>query len=235
MKMNRIISLLSIVALVAFMSSCSHTRITSTWHDVNEAPQKMDRIGVVVMASSKANRGVIENAFVAEYAKHGITGISTMSIFPRAGEQSENVDREAIEKIVREKVAENNMDGLLIVSLMDVKEDQYYVEGSARYATPYYGGYGYPYHYPISSYPYAGYSYYGYYSHAYSTVYTPGYYVNTTSYFVESSLFDTRSEKLLWTGQTETTDPSSVKKESGFFAEVIVNQMLADRAIEPNQ
>ena len=69
--------------------------------------------------------------------------------------------------------------------------------------------------------------------HAYSTVYSPGYYVNTTSYFVESSLFNTESESLLWTGQTETTDPASVKKESGFFAEVVVTQMLTDGAILP--
>lgn len=233
MNFKNLFSAAAVIAVVAMMSSCSHTRITSTWHDVNEPPQKLENIGVVVMASSKANRGIIENAIAAEFAKHGIKATSTMSIFPRAGEQNENIDKEAIEKVVREKVAERNLGGLLIVALLDVKEDQYYVEGTPNYVSPYYGGYGNPYSYPLTSYPYYNYSYYGYYSSVYSTVYSPGYYVNTTSYFIESSLFDTKSEKLLWTGQTETTDPSSVKKESTFFAEVIVSQMLADRAILP--
>ena len=231
--MKRIVTLLFAVGLAMAMSSCSHTALTATWHDLNEPPAKMEKIGIVVMVPSKANRGTIETALANQFKMNGINAISTMGIFPNAGQLPEGeIDRDEIEARVKDKVEKNKLDGILIVSLRDTKEESYYIEGSPTYVgTPYYGGFGRPYAYPITGYPYYDYSYYNYYSYHYSTIYSPGYYVNTTTYYVESSLFGIESGKMLWSAQSETTDPVSITRESETFAELIVNQVLSDRAI----
>jgi len=235
MKKSTTFRTAAILFVAILMTSCSHTYLTSTWHDVNKKPMAFDKIAVVVMAPSKSNRGVIENAMVNQFKANGMKAISTMGIFPRAGDPKamEENDKDALETIVREKVEANNIDALMIIALLDKEKEEHYVEGTSYGMTmPYYGGYGSPYNYPMNSFPYHNYSYYGYYSHAYSTINTPGYYYNTTSYYVETSLFDVENGELLWTGQTKTTDPVSINREADTFAQVVIEGIMRDRALE---
>jgi len=53
--------------------------------------------------------------------------------------------------------------------------------------------------------PYGGFGpYYGY---GWGAAYSPGYVVNNTVVRVESLVFDLRQDKLIWGGQSETTNP----------------------------
>jgi hypothetical protein len=55
---------------------------------------------------------------------------------------------------------------------------------------------------------YSGY-YRGYYGGAYSV--SPGYYSESTTYRVQANLYTLADEKLIWSGDLSTTDPSSVE------------------------
>ena len=97
-----------------------------------------------------------------------------------------------------------------IVSLLDAKKDTYYVPGSTVY-TPYY--YGRP--------------YYGYYGYMYGHVYEPGYYQSTTSYFIECNAYRLSDEKLVYSCQTKSVDPSNLSKFAYDFSRVIVKDLIS--------
>jgi hypothetical protein len=59
---------------------------------------------------------------------------------------------------------------------------------------------------------------YAYYQQVYDTVTVPGYYANYPVLQLETNLYDTRRETLVWSGRSETMDPGT---ESTTIAELI--------------
>jgi hypothetical protein len=81
--------------------------------------------------------------------------------------------------------------------LTDIAKTTDYVQG-----TTYYGGWGY------------GRGYYGGYGYGYGGgMYgTPGYYEENKTYYVETTIYDVKSNKLLWSGTTSTLNPTKANE-----------------------
>lgn len=210
-----------LVLTAGLFSSCITTELVGSLKTSESEPVSYQKLGVVVLAPSMSNRSTVELALAEKFRAKGVKAVATFDIFPFAGKINEikesGMSQEDIQKKIRERVGQNKLDGLLIVTLLDKQKETHYVEGSSfAVAAPVYG-----------------YPYYGYYSYAYTTVSNPGYYTTSTKYFVESNLYDVATEKLIWTGQTKTTDPASIEKESAVFADLIVNEVLAKKALKP--
>lgn len=224
----RSITVLLATAVLIFTGCTSATRLTSSW-SVQDGAKSYQNLAVVAITKSSANRGIIERAVATELRARGIPAIGTLDIFPFAdkmdllNEAGVDMSREGIEKIAREKTAANNIDALMIISLLDKK-----TETEQRG-----GNFGVSMAYPINTYPYYGYGPYGYYSYAYTQVYSPSYEVNITTYIVETNLYDVATERLIWSAVTETKDPASVSKEAAEYAKIIADQMIADNALKP--
>lgn len=206
--------------ILNFFTGCVATQMLGSLKVGDAEPKKYQKLGVVVLSPKMYNRSLMETEVASELRAKEIKAIITYDIFPFAGkmeEIKENMDQDAIQKKVRERVAANNLDALLIITLLDKEKETRYVEGSSfSMGAPIYG-----------------YPYYGYYGYAYSTVYSPGYYTTSTKYFVETNLYDVATEKLIWTGQTKTEDPTSIEKEAPNFADIIVKEMLEKKALTP--
>jgi hypothetical protein len=53
----------------------------------------------------------------------------------------------------------------------------------------------------------------------YGSVYSPGYYTTDKTYFLECNLYDLKQDgKLVWSGQSETYNPSSLESFAKSFA-----------------
>jgi hypothetical protein len=102
----------------------------------------------------------------------------------------------------------NNIDGVMIISLLDAQKETTYVPGSVTYAPGYYGR-----------------PYYGYYGARYGAIYDPGYYSTTTSYFIECNAYRLSDEKLVYSCQTKSVDPSSLDKFAYDFSRLIVQDL----------
>jgi len=121
-------------------------------------------------------------------------------------------------EIILAKVRELKCDLIFTIALFDSKTETKYVPGSTSYYAPYpaygyYGGFG---------------SYYCYYS---PTVYSPGYYTTDKVYYLEANLFDTDSEKILWSVQSETYNPEDLKEFSAEYSELMIYQANKDRIV----
>jgi hypothetical protein len=120
------------------------------------------------------------------------------------------MDIEIIKTILKSK----NVAGVIIVSLLDSQKETYYVPGTTAY---YPASYGRP--------------YYGYYGGVYSTVYDPGYYQTTTSYFIECNAYRLSDDQLVYSCQTKTVDPTNVDKFAYEFANIIVKDLVSKGVI----
>ena len=125
-------------------------------------------------------------------------------------------------KIVNESLASNKdllkqalenegYDAILFLKLLDEKKSVDYVPGG--YTSSYWSVYG---------------SYWGAY-------YDPGYYTETTSYVIETSLYSLEDDKLLWSGVTSTFEPASIEQAMSEISDVVYKQMVKDGLLKAEE
>ena len=215
--MRQIIFLL--VLLTGF-ASCRSTELIGSWKREDAPKSKFKDVGVVVLTKNMSSRSIVEIDIATTLHSRGIKATPTFDIFPFAAKQElfEQVDPEEMKEKIKARVEKFEFDGLLIVTLLNQETETRYNQGSSfSFAVPAYQ-----------------YNYYGYYQWAYATISTPGYYTTKTTYFLESNLYDVASEALIWTAQTKTKrKANSIHKESQVFANIIAQELLNKKALQP--
>ncbi len=219
-------TLFSLLAIALLFSACSGSKIVSSWSH-KEEPKNYDKIGVLVLSSSKVARSVMEKAMVKDFKAQGINASTTLAVFPSANAQGLGVNRseEETKKFIKSKLDENDIDALIVVAMLKREKK----EGYGRRANSpdrYIGSYG-----PS---PYYG-SYYGYMSYNITQISQPGYYASSTKFFVESNLYDIESTEMIYTAQTTTKDPkTNAKKEVEHLVDIIVNDIVKKKTLKTN-
>lgn len=180
---------------IVFLASCSSgTAIVSSWKDpeVTNANTEFKKIMVVALVKNEATRRVVENRIAA-------IGPKFISSYAILNGTDLGLTKDQKLKILKDE----NYDAVVTMRLVDTVKETNYVPGTNT--SIYYGGYGGMY----GGYgAYGGFgSWYGMYSPNFSD---PGYYQDTTSYLVETNVFSLKSDKLVWTGTTKSTNGTDV-------------------------
>ena len=202
--------LIGLIILVA--AACtSTTSIIGAWEAPDYTPPKDDfkKIAVVALSHNESSKMLFEQVFVERLQYLGYNAMYGSKILIPSVVKKENKDM--LEKMMKE----NGVDGVLILSLLQVKDGVRYVPGNTAYAPgAYYGGW----------YGYYNYSYYHYYSE-------PGYYESTTSLYLEANFYDlTRDKKdgmLVSSIQTETVDPADIEDLADSFSYTILTKLIS--------
>lgn len=198
-------------AVILFLTSCSNTRILSSWRAEDVDPQKYNKLLVIGMmgARDQTLRQNIENSMVQQLQASGINAVAaTKQYGPRTF-------REMKEDDAIKMVSNDAFDGVLVVELIDKNKERNYTPGYVSY-TPYgvIRGRWYP-HYSV----------------VYDRIYSPGYYTTSTSYCLEVNLYDPKKEKLEYSAQTRTFDPESSAALSNDVSKTVVADMLKQGVI----
>ncbi len=137
---------------------------------------------IIGASDQQTNRRLYEDAFVNELAAYQVTAISSYEIMPA----DQDISRETVTTAIKGKSVEQ----ILVTRLVGVEEVEAY--------------------HPPSYYPYSR-SYSSYYSHAmrYSG---PGYYESYQILTLETTVYDTATQQLVWSMQSESFAPSSPAK-----------------------
>jgi len=222
----RQISLLIVVAGFLLTACSTSSKLVNSWSDKVHTPNSYNNIGVTVLFPNSSNRYITEHAIVDELKANGLNAMSTVDVFPLAARiaTSEEIlkNSEVAREAVIKKVKENNIDALMIVTLFNKTQEERWVNnnnfswgGTGYYGTPF-GLHG---------------SYYDYYAYSIGTIYNDGYYVHNVSYFIEYNLYDIKTEKLIWRGQTKTTNIKSVAKEAEALAGIVAKQLINKKVV----
>ncbi len=165
-----------------FLTACAATQKTAEWRDPSYAGQKFDDILVIGVAREVTKRRMFESNLVDELSKKQITAIPSFSIMA----QDQKISKETIKAAISGK----NIDAVLVTHLVGVEQKEVYQP-------------------PMYS---PGFGYYGHYSAAYTQVYQPGYYQRYEVIKLETTLYDVKTEKPVWSMQSDTIDPEADQK-----------------------
>ena len=142
--------LLLVIGLL--ITSCATTEVLDTWKDDSQT-EKITTVFVLAVVKEPAYRNLIENKLVNVLKETGVTAYPTHMFFP----QADQIDEAAAAAVIKEK----GVDGVMVVSLVDTKNETVYTPGTTYIENDYGGRYNR--------------GWYGYYGRGYRVVTTPGY------------------------------------------------------------
>jgi hypothetical protein len=175
--------------LAVAVSACATTGFVSTWKAPDAKPLQLrgTKVAAVVMMRNEAARRSAEDALAREITAHGAEGVPMYSVVPDARPDNEQAARARLEAA--------GFAGAVV--MRPVGRDKEVVSTPVVYGGPVYG-------------PYWG----GYYGYGWGSPwgYAPagGQIQTNTIVSVETLIYSLRDNKLVWGGQSKTTNPSGV-------------------------
>ena len=182
--MRRWIGLLGVLAVVGCGAS---TKFSKVWTDESYVPASSQKILVLGVVKEEATQRIYEAAVVEQLKKRGANADVGFKYIPNEQE----LDRDLIKGVILDQ----KFDLVLVTRLISVDTKTQYVPGTTSYAPSYYN-------------PYYG-GFYPYYYRSYSVVHTPGYTRQYDVVSLESNVYETAGEKLVWSGVSQTFDPET--------------------------
>jgi hypothetical protein len=197
-------SLIALVGVGLLLGACASTQLVNVWKDAQYAGPAITRILVIGVTKQAGIRRTFEDIFVKQLREHRVEAVQSYTLIPEDGE----VPRERLAQAVEQSGA----DGVLVTRLLKVDRQTQIYPGT--YAGP----------------PYMG--VYGFYSSAWIGFYEPPQIYTYDVVTSETSLFEAKSNHLVWSGTSETLSPRDVRKDTQEFASVII-KALADQGLIP--
>jgi len=204
-----LLTLVSILAIAALPLRAG-TKIVHRWVLVDQPMPKLKKILVIGVMENYLIRQELEDEMERLLAKSGLEGIRSHMVLPPRNEMMEGE--------LKQRIKESDFDGVLVIRPKAMrKETKEVVTGLAG-----------PYYVPPAGY----YSFWPYWNMAWGQVYETSSYVKEETYVsTEFNLYNTKDEKLLWSGETETVYSKDFGKLAREYARALVKQLKKDKVI----
>jgi len=207
MKLKIAFSLVTFIFLMSCASSMKYT-----WTNEGYEGRSYAKILVIVEASTQQGRMNAENAIVDALAKEGIGATNSLTVFPPA----DNIP-DLSEDEIENRILAGGYDGVLVTSLVDAKTRDVR-EGGGTYSQP------------------VTYRYGRHIRTGYVHMQEPEYYRQEKTFVVETQFFDSKDqatkENVVWSGQSELTDPSSAESAAKKYSKKLVKTLLESGMIK---
>ncbi len=201
-----------VVLFLAVAMSCTTTKITSSWKAKDAVPKQYKKILVLglIRDADRSLQEKMEAHIVDDLREIGYNAVSSLSEYgPKA---FDNMD----EAKALSKIKESGIEAVITIVLLDKQKERNYIPGHTFYSP-----YGYYYN-----------RFWGYYGTLYRRIYEPGYYVVDTKYFWESNFYDMAEQKLLYSVQTRSFDPSSSESLGHEYGKLIIGDMAKNNILQ---
>ncbi|MGZ3900526.1 MAG: hypothetical protein ACXVNM_00095 [Bacteroidia bacterium] len=205
--MKKIIILL-VLSFAIFLISCySSSKITGSWKSPKQTDKTYKSIFIAALTGNTVAKATIEKDLEQMLNKYGIGTVKSLDEFPPSFE------RDSIRKeVLIERVRKKGSEAILTVTLLRK-------ETESRYTT---GNYA-----PMGRWGYYG-SFGGYYNYWYPYAYSDTYYTRDDVYYLETNLYDSATEELIWSAQSQTYSYDGLATHSKEFSNIIGVQMKKD-------
>jgi hypothetical protein len=197
--------------LLLLSGSCNTSKITTSWKAQNAVAKKYSKILVIglIREADRTIREKMENHLVGDLHDIGYNAVPALSEYgPKAFDNMS-------ETAVLDKLKNSGVDAVITIVLLDKEKEKSYVPARVYYS---------PYNYYQKR-------FWGYYDVLSRRIYEPDYYVTSTKYFWESNLYDMSEQKLLYSAQTESFDPSSAESMGHEYGKMIVKDMVKENVL----
>lgn len=185
-----------------FIIACAGTKLTHTWVDETYHGKPVSDILVIAITHEANNRQSFEDKFVAQLKVSGVEAVSSSDVIPIPADLE--LKKEEILKVVNKF----NNDAVIITHLVGVEEKDSYTPPERDQG-----------------------DYFGYYGWVFSHTHQPGYSHTNTLVRLATNLYDVKTEKLIWSGQSETLDPKSINKIFDDVIEVLIKDLQKNKLL----
>ena len=192
------------VAGIAFIFTAATagagTKFVMTWKapDAQAGSFKGKKVVTVFVSQEEALRRGVEQTLAYQLTQRGMVGVPAHTLITPA-----EIKDEAKAKA---KIAESGASGAVVMKLVG-REQQITGSPAMYYAGPYYGSF-----------------WGGYWGWGWGGVYDPGYLKSETVLHVETLVYSLEQNKLLWGGQSQTTNP----KDADSLIKTLVNKVAGE-------
>jgi hypothetical protein len=200
---------LAITVTLSVIGCASSTKIVNQWVDPEYGPSSFRRILVVGVSKQPSIRRTFEDEFVAKLKSEGVDAVPSYRYIPE--------DAQVDEDHLRETVKRANADGALITRLVRVQRKTEFTPGFYQPAPGFTFGF------------YRGYS------SAWLGYYEPPRIYRYDVYVSETSLYDLRKNRLVWSGTVQTTDPGDINKEIKQYVEKVIDALKSKDILPPSK
>ena len=179
-----------------FIIACAGTKLTHTWVDETYHGKPVSNILVIAVTHKEDNRQSFEDKFVSQLKVSGVEAVSSYNVIPIPADLE--LKKEEILKVVKKL----KNDAVIITHLVGIEEKESYTPPEQDR-----GGY------------------YGHYGWAYGYTHEPGFYRTHTIVRLATHLYDVKTEKLIWSGESESLDPGSTNQIIDDVIEVLIKDL----------
>ena len=190
------------------LAGCASTGFQSTWRNPEAQPIRAEgeRVAAVVMAKNEANRRAAEDALAREITAQGAIGVAMYTVAP-------DVANEAAARAALEKAGFAG-----VVVMRPVGSQQEITATSTMYAGPSYAGY-----------------WGGYYGYGWGAPWGGTEIRTDTLVSVETLVYSLKQNRLVWGGQSQTTNPSNVESFVREVANSVAKELRREGLIGPGK
>ena len=210
-RLDRMIAFSLVTLLTIPVASAKSSKVVMSWKNPAFVRSgKFRRVLALGLSDKTAVRADFEDALAAQLTEAGLESIPGNTILLRPEGTKVDIN------YVRTQIRENKVDAVVVSRLVKIDHTVTYVPGEPAFTPfPYYN------------------TFYGYYGAVYPVVYTPDYLKEEKKVRIETNLYAVASGQgeLVWTGVTDTFNPSNVKKEIGRLVKLVLKQMQTDGAL----
>lgn len=180
------------------------TKIEKTWMEPGASISQSpeNKTLIIAMVKDETSRRVIEDELQKRLKSKSVPSYTVLTT---------EILKEANDKLLDSVLKQGQYTHILLMRLADIEKETSYVPGTT---TGFYGGYGM------------------YYGHGASFYSSPGYYTTDKNYFIETTVYDVPTNKLLWTGTTKTVNPSNIKNTINDIADLVTQKMKKEGFLE---
>jgi hypothetical protein len=202
---------IALFLLTVALASGKSSKLVMSWKNPNySAGRKFQRVLALGLSDKTGVRADFEDALAAQLTETGLETIpgNTILLRPEGTQFDLNY--------LKIQIRDNKIDAVVVSRLIKDEKTVTYVPGTAYVAPfPYYN------------------TFYGYYGAVYPMVYSPDYLREDRKVRIETNFYVISSQEgeLVWTGVTDTFNPSKPRKAINGLVKLVVKQMQADGAL----
>lgn len=191
--------ILAVLLSAVMLASCaSSNTVVGTWKD-KDYHKQLSKVLVIGLTKRANLRRAFEDTLVRKLRAKGVDATASTGIV----HLGDNLDRASVKADIKAAIEKDRFDNVLVTHLIKVDQQTTYI--------------------PPGDHP--KYSFYGTIMTVYSSVYTPGYLVNSTVVSLETDLYDTVSEKLVWSMTSQSFNPKTAQDIIDTLSDYIVKDL----------
>jgi hypothetical protein len=191
-------------SFIFLIISCAGTELTHTQVDEGYKGKPVSDILVIAITGNEDTRRSYEREFVAQLGSAGVEAISSEDAIPMPA------DLKMKKEMILNAVNQFENDAVIITHLIDKEEKEVYTRGGQ-----------------------VDRGYYGYYHRRFSYARDPSYSSTSKTLRLNTNLYDVKTEKLIWSGQSKTLSKDSKYQIINDVIKVVINDLQKNKLISP--